>query len=264
MNAELESLVAERTRELAEANESLQVENEEHIKTAERLRIINAELDTFVYRASHDLKGPLASLIGLINIAGMELQENAVASRYLGLMDKASKRLDGILFDLIDATQVKQRKVEYIKVNALAFTKALLEVMRNNIDFSKVELTLDIDPDLELVTDETLITSILQNYIANAIRYRDPAKEIAMVTISIKGIEDKFTISVADNGVGIPDKARSQVFEMFYKGSTNNTGSGLGLYIVKQATEKLGGTVSLDTHVGQGTTMFAHIPQGNA
>jgi signal transduction histidine kinase len=102
----------------------------------------------------------------------MELSENAVASRYLGLMDKASKRLDGILIDLIDATQVKQRKVEYSEVNALAFSKSIVDSLRSQFDFAKVKVTLDIDPDLQLVTDEALISSILQNFIANAIRYR--------------------------------------------------------------------------------------------
>lgn len=260
MNAELESLVAARTRELADAYTSLQVENEEHIKTAELLRVINSELDTFVYRASHDLKGPLASLMGLVNIAGMELSDNPVASRYLGLMDKASKRLDGILIDLIEATQVKQRTVELLEIHALSFSKTVVENLRNQLDFTKVEVSYAIDSSLNLLSDETLLTSILQNFVTNAVKYRDPAKEIATVRLSITQEDGQVTIAVSDNGIGISDEAKHRVFEMFFRGSNQTAGSGLGLYIVKQATEKLGGHVDMESEQGEGTTMFAHLP----
>jgi signal transduction histidine kinase len=78
--------------------------------------------------------------------------------------------------------------------------------------------------------------------------------------LAITEKDRKFTIAVADNGVGIPDKIRNQLFDMFFKGNNPNSGSGLGLYIVKQATEKLGGTVDVESTVGEGTTMYAHIP----
>lgn len=259
MNAELESQVAARTRELAEANQSLQVENDEHIKTAERLKVINSELDNFVYRASHDLKGPTASLIGLVNIAGMELSENPVAARYLGLMDKAAKRLDGILYDLIEATQVKQRTVELIQIPACEFAKGIVESMKNFPDIDKVKIELDIDPDLKIVSDETLLNSILTSFIGNAIRYRDPNKGECRVTVGIGKVADKTVLSVADNGIGIPEQNRSRVFDMFFKGS-GSTGSGLGLYIVKQAADKLHGNIYMESTHLEGTTMFVELP----
>jgi PAS domain S-box-containing protein len=260
MNAELESQVAARTRELAESNESLQHENEEHIKTAAQLTRINSELDTFVYRASHDLKGPLASLIGLINIAGMELSDNAVAVRYLGLMDKASKRLDVILIDLIEATQVKQRVVEKTDINAAQLATTVCDVVRQQVDMTNAEIVIDIDPNLMLNTDEPLFTAILQNYLGNALKYKDKAKEKAIATLSIKAYERHLLVSVTDNGIGMPEDMQHRVFDMFYRGSHATGGSGLGLYIVKQAAEKLGGSVSLQSNLGEGTTMFAKIP----
>lgn len=259
MNAELESLVAARTRELAEANKSLQIENEEHVKTAERLKEINSELDNFVYRASHDLKGPTASLIGLVNIAGMELSENPVAARYLGLMDKAAKRLDGILYDLIEATQVKQRSAELVKIKALDFTKGILEGMKNFPDIDKVKISLDISSELEIVSDEQLLASIIQNFVGNGIRYRDSSKPECTVSVGIEKVADKTVISVADNGLGIPEQNKSRVFDMFFKGS-GSTGSGLGLYIVKQATDKLHGTIHMESTHHEGTTMFVELP----
>jgi PAS domain S-box-containing protein len=262
MNAELESLVAERTRELAETNEELQVENAEHIKTSERLKVINAELDSFVYRASHDLKGPLASLIGLINIAGMELGDNAIATRYLGLMDKASKKLDLILIDLIEATQVKQRTVEMERFVPLRLAESILNVLKNQMDVGKVEIELSIAPELELVSDTVLLTSVLQNYLGNAIKYRDTKKEIQTAKLAVALVNGNIEIQAQDNGIGIGPEMQGRVFDMFFKGSSQTGGSGLGLYIVKQAVEKLGGSVRLESTLGEGTTMFATIPNG--
>lgn len=261
MNAELESLVAARTRELAEANASLQVENAEHIKTAERLKVINSELDTFVYRASHDLKGPLASLMGLINIAGMELSENQVAARYLGLMDKASKRLDGILIDLIEATQVKQRQVERVDLNALTLAEAVADTLKQRTDMTNADVVLEIDPKLQLHSDETLLNSILQNFLGNALKYRDATKEKAIAKLAITENGAYYTIAVTDNGIGISPDMQGKVFDMFFRGSHTMGGSGLGLYIVKQAVEKLGGTVHLTSQLGEGTTMTAVLPK---
>jgi PAS domain S-box-containing protein len=260
MNAELESQVEARTRELADANESLLVENQEHIKTAEQLKRINSELDTFVYRASHDLKGPLASLNGLINIAGMELGENAVATRYLGLMEKAAKRLDGILVDLIEATQVKQRTVELVSIPALVLTNTIIEGLKTQMEFSGIEVSLEIEPDLQVVSDETLLTSILQNLLITSIRYRDSAKPICKLDLAIKQVGNGFQIRMSDNGIGYNEDVKHRVWDMFFKANNQISGSGLGLYIVKQAAEKLHGQVSMETKSMEGTTIFVTFP----
>jgi PAS domain S-box-containing protein len=260
MNAELESQVAARTRELADANESLLIENQEHIKTSEQLKNTNSELDTFVYRASHDLKGPLASLNGLINIAGMELGDNAVATRYLGLMEKAAKRLDGILIDLIEATQVKQRTVELASIPTLVLTNTVVEGLKTQVDFTGIEMGIDIDPELQVQSDETLLTSILQNLLTTSIRYRDPAKPICKLDLSIKQEGDGFKIQMTDNGLGYNEDVKHRVWDMFFKANNQISGSGLGLYIVKQAAEKLHGQVSMETKSMEGTTILVSFP----
>jgi PAS domain S-box-containing protein len=260
MNAELESQVAARTRELADANQSLLIENQEHIKTSEQLKRTNSELDTFVYRASHDLKGPLASLNGLINIAGMELSDNTVATRYLGLMDKAAKRLDGILIDLIEATQVKQRTVELGSIPALVLANTVVEGLKTQMDFTQIEVNLEISPELQIVSDETLLTSILQNLIVTSIRYRDPAKPICKLGLTIAQDAGKWAVTLSDNGLGYNDDVKHRVWDMFFKANNQISGSGLGLYIVKQATEKLGGQVSMETKALEGTTIHLEFP----
>jgi PAS domain S-box-containing protein len=254
MNTELERLVAART-------EQLRKENTEHIKTAERLKVINRELDTFVYRASHDLKGPLASMLGLLNIATGELAGNATAERYLGLMDRAANRLDRILVDLIEATQVKQGVIEYAEITVKAFAQQCIENLNGRPNFDKVTFSLDIDPALKINTDKKLFQSIVQNYIDNTIKYRDPQKAPCTAHISIRQDGDQLLIAVKDNGIGVADDVRGRVFDMFFRGTKEATGSGLGLYIVQQSAEKLGGSVWLESIPGTGSTFFAALPK---
>lgn len=260
INEKLEQLVEQRTQALAQANEKLQEENQEHIKTAERLKATNEELDSFVYRASHDLKGPLASLLGLVSIAKAEMPDNQAALYYLDLMEQRGQRLDSILVDLIEATQVKQTVVEPTTFRPREIVDQIVEGLKTKYDCEKVDFTLEVAPDLEVCSDRNLFRSLLQNYIENSVKYRDSEKERSASTtrISIQG--GNIEIHVSDNGVGIPESVHDKVFEMFYRGSNSASGSGLGLYIVRQAVEKLDGKVFMRSEMNQGSTFSAILP----
>lgn len=260
MNTVLEQLVDQRTEELAKTNAELQQENEEHVKTAERLKVINRELDTFVYRASHDLKGPLASLLGLVDIARQELAENEVATKYLKLMERSSRRLDNILIDLIEATQVKQGSIEFAKVDVRELVDQIIESLSNRRDFSGVKFDIQIPEGMQVISDQKLLISVLQNFIDNSIKYRDFDKPIAESYITVAMDGNMIDIKVRDNGIGIKPELQKKVFDMFFRGTNQSGGSGLGLYIVKQAVEKLGGTVNMSSEYRVGTTMMARIP----
>lgn len=253
INERLEHIVEERTRQL-------QIENLEHIKTAEQLKATNQELDSFVYRASHDLKGPLASLLGLVNIAKAELGENETAMRYLGLMERRGERLDTILVDLIEATQVKQAQIEYKKVKPAEVVNEVLDIVRFKNTNLNVDFQVDVSEDLEVITDRKMIRAILNNYIENSAKYKDAAKEQATSFTKIELVNDEIQISVTDNGVGIPASAHENVFDMFFRASNTVDGSGLGLYIVNQAVDKLGGRVDMESEEGVGTTFKAILP----
>lgn len=263
VNEKLEQLVEVRTKALAEANDQLQVENQEHIKTANQLTVINRELDQFVYRASHDLKGPLASLMGLFNIARGELEDNPVALRYLDLMERSGSRLDNILVDLIEVTQVKQGKTEFEPIIPQELVAEVFELLQDKPGYEKMVFEKDIPEGLVLVSDKKLIRSIFQNFIENSAKYRDPQKENPKSSVFVRLEGDFFMIRVSDNGIGIEDHLKDKVFQMFFRGTHQAGGSGLGLYIVKQAIEKLGGSLEMETEFGKGTTMTARIPNEN-
>lgn len=260
MNERLEQLVEERTQELAETNLKLSVENEEHVITGHKLKKINRELDTFVYRASHDLKGPLASLLGLIGIVQSEVEGNESANLYLDLMKQRGQRLDNILVDLIGATQVKQSPIKFSRLNLLDETKRVVTEVKDKYEGIETQFELDIDPELTAVTDKLIFRAVLSNYIENSHKYRNTEKEKAHSITRITIEDGNIAISVQDDGTGIPENGQDKLFEMFFRGTNKVSGSGLGLYIVRQAVEKLKGKVDATSEFGKGSTFRAYIP----
>ena len=115
-----------------------------------------------------------------------------------------------------------------------------------------------IDHLLELKADKVLVLSVFQNLIHNAINYCN--QDRPHVKIKVEKESNGIVLQVIDNGLGIQEAIRDRVFEMFYRGHPDSTGSGLGLFIVKNALEKMKGTINFESEVGKGTTFTVHIP----
>lgn len=259
MNSELEEKVAERTAQLAEANTELEVEKEELKRTAELLQQTNLELDTFIYRASHDLKGPLATLVGLAEIASMEVTD-PTAKTYLDLLQKSASKLDGVLLDLLEATKVKQATIAPKPLNLKTITEQAIKEASGKCNPGATQFITHFPEQVEIVNDTTILNAILYNLILNALQYRDDAKE-PLVTIDIaQKAHGMLQISVTDNGTGIAEKIKSKMFNMFFRGTEKSTGSGLGLYTVRIAANKIGGRAWMTSQEGIGSTFYVEIP----
>lgn len=227
-----------------------------------KLQEKNNELDAFVYKASHDLRGPLASIIGVTNIAREEVP-NQTAHRYFNLITTSAERLDRILSELLDLTRINKVK---INPEPLSVEQTLDEVFKSLEYFAqsrKVALIKDVRVQGEFLTDKKLFTSILQNLIVNGINYSNPDQEFPMVRVSVWERNNRTQFEVTDNGVGIPVKIKPRVFEMFYRGNTKSKGSGLGLYLVKTSVEKLEGNIDVASEEGVGTTFSFYLPSVN-
>lgn len=218
------------------------------------------ELDTFIYRSSHDLKGPLASLQGLLNVAKSEvLDTNAL--QYLGLIEKSVLNLDSILMDLLNITKITQGSLSIVEINIKEVITKIISSFENLPEYEKIKWNLNFD-EIEIIQlDKSLVNNIFQNLIINAIKYQDKLKEHPIVKISTTVYNDEMIIKVEDNGEGIPESLQHSVFDMFFRGNTKSSGTGLGLYIVKNAVEKSGGRVELlsKEKVGSAFTIFLPI-----
>ena len=227
-------------------------------KTEQDLIYKNAELDTFVYRASHDLRGPISSLLGLYQIVQYEIKEKR-ALEFFDMFNKQILRLNEIILALINLTKIKESEISVAPINFTGIVHDAIESFRHLPDFSRVKFKVKINVKKEFKSDQSLITTIVQNLIENAIKYSRRNSAFANVSIeSKKG--DLLVIRVEDNGLGIGKDIQNRIFDMFFRGHEVSKGSGLGLYILKNAVEKLRGKIILESEAGEGTTFTIELP----
>lgn len=220
----------------------------------------NNELDTFVYRASHDLRGPIATLMGLYNLVQYEVQEEG-ALRLFDMYNSQILRLNTITLTLIELTKIKEREFQPSVVNFKKIVRNVFSKMQGMTESQDMLFEQDIESIEGFVSDERLLLVILQNMVENSIKYKRQEAD-SFVRVEIKTIDDsgRVMIKVSDNGIGIDSNIQHKIYNMFFRGNERSSGSGLGLYILKNAVEKLGGRVALYSVLYKGTTFKIELP----
>lgn len=223
----------------------------------ENLILVNHELDRFVYSASHDLRSPITSLKGLIEITQLEDDIDQI-KEYLGLMYQSLTRQDQFISDIIDYSKNKRKEIiiEPVSLREI-FNEEISQLMHienaNRIIF-KQEIIAD-----QIKSDGLRLKIIISNLLSNAIKYADTSKEEMLISIKTYNHDDFTKIEIADNGIGIKNEFKDHIFEMYF-GTNKNKGSGLGLYIVKEAVENIKGDISVISESSVGTTFTLTIP----
>lgn len=225
----------------------------------EDLLKINAELDRFVYSASHDLRAPISSLLGLIEVARLEKDIDNM-TKLLDMQKKSLLRLDQFIKDIVDHSRNTRLKVEPESINFTNLVNATFEQLMFMDNVSRIERSVEIDQEVPFFTAATRVEIVLKNLISNAVKYADLRKTNPYLQVKVKCTGESAEIRIKDNGEGIPEEAKPKIFDMFYRASANGTGSGLGLYIVKEAVQKIGGTIQVDSEFGNGSEFVVHIP----
>jgi len=221
----------------------------------------NAELDRFVYSTSHDLRAPLTSVMGLINIASNEQDINEL-KRYLVLMKGRVDSLDSFIKDITDYSRNNRKEVgsEWVRLKELALE--VWEDLKFSPEASKIIFDVQIDPAAEVISDKNRLRVILSNLISNAVRYHDARKDNQFIRLHYKCEKNGYYLSIEDNGQGIAEEYHQKIFDMFYRGNESSKGSGLGLYIVKETLEKLSGSIDLQSMPGKGSSFTLSFPNG--
>ncbi|MFZ6012849.1 MAG: sensor histidine kinase [Bacteroidota bacterium] len=218
----------------------------------ERLKKTNQELDKFLYSASHDLRAPIASILGLTYLGKVELGEEK-ARMYMGLIEERIKKLDLVIFDILSLARSKkfELKIETIDLNKLV-DETVADVKFNK---GAAAITLEYERSDSNVfqSDYSQMKIILSNLMANAVKYHNVAQHYPFIRIIFRRTNEKVEITVEDNGQGIPKESIPKIFEMFYRASEGTEGTGLGLYIVKEALSKIKGTIFVQSQYGKGS-----------
>lgn len=238
--------------ELKEAERMLKEKNEELIKA-------NNELDRFIYSASHDLRAPLTSILGIVKVAEMEFKDS-YQKQYLDMIQKSVHKLDYFVNDLIDYYRNSRSHTHRDKINFEKLINESFDNFKYLKGADKLKINVDNKQTDHFYSDEYRIKIIFNNLISNAIKYQNPEAREPFVNISINGDEEQTKIIVQDNGKGIDQKKLGKIFDMFYRAAQDSDSSGLGLYIVKEAVSKLDGKIYVDSATGRGTKFTLSIP----
>ena len=257
----LEDLVQQKNKvelinnELKSAHEELitinnQLDERVHERTIKLMKA-NQELDRFVYSASHDLSAPLKSILGLIQLTRLENKNDALTN-HLEHMQKSVLKLEGVINSL---TQFSRNMGHALTLQEIIFDEMIEEVLdelKYPFHADKVKIIKKYNAEDVISSDYLRLKIILSNLISNALKYRHGHGQ-SFVEITFKKEDSRHLIQIKDNGIGISKENQAKVFDMFFRATLQSTGSGLGLYIVKETVEKLGGSISVDSEPGNYT-----------
>lgn len=257
-NENLEEIVFERTRALNEEISTRKETEAKLLQTNVELSKRNTELDNFVYSVSHDLRAPIASVLGLINLARKD-KNKGMKDVYLDMIHKSAIRQDDFIKEILD--QSRNSRLE-VKCDEIAFEQIIEETFAHLSHATNpeqpVHREINVNQTGTFHSDRWRIKVILNNLISNAIRYRNGKDPVIAVDVHVGSA--LAVMSIRDNGKGISSEHLPNVYKMFYRGTDDGAGSGLGLYIVKEAVDKLRGSVSIESEEGKGTLVTLEIP----
>ena len=220
----------------------------------------NNELDSFVYRVSHDLRAPLTSSLGLIELC-TSLESVEDIKKYLQLQKKSLHKLDQFIRDILHYSQNSRLDVIPEKVNLKEFIRDVFDQYQMFENFQTIDKIVEIEGDEMAHVDMVRFRIILSNLISNAIKFSNKRSSSPYVKVVVENGQNQLCLKVSDNGLGIGVKHIEKIFTMFYRATDQNYGSGLGLYIVKEAVEKLGGKIAVSSDLNKGASFSISLPK---
>ena len=227
----------------------------------EQLLIRNNELNNFVYKVSHDLRAPLLSVKGLINLLRLEGNQETQA-KYVGMIEERVEKLDGFIRDILSHSKNLNTNIEIGEVNLKEIAENCFSQMHYHQNAKKVSKSVVVKG-VKLYSDQQRLKEVLRNLISNAIIYTSTERINSFVRVNVKCGLNLCTIIVEDNGIGIKKAYLDKIFRMFYRANDRVEGSGIGLYIVQQSVNKLGGEVHVESKLNSGTKFTLTIPNNS-
>jgi two-component system sensor histidine kinase/response regulator len=223
----------------------------------QELERTNDELNRFVYSTSHDLRSPLASVMGVLNLAKME-KSVTDPNGYLDMIESCVKKMDFFILKVIE--YYKSIRVDEIfqLVNFETLVQESIDLCR--MQNPAIHFKLEISQPVDFRVDVFRLSVILNNLISNAVKYQKPNELNPIVRLKVTVDEAQAVILIEDNGVGIIEDHLNNIFQMFFRSNFTVTGLGIGLYIVKEALSRIGGDINVHSTHGIGTSFTVTIP----
>jgi signal transduction histidine kinase len=249
------------SEELREANETISEINRglESVinKRTQQLKEAYKELDTFFYRSSHDFRRPLTTFLGLAEVAKVTVKDTNALELFEKVKETATN-LDKMLFKLQSISDLGSQQLVYKEIFFKEIFNGIYDSFRDEIMRGSMKISCDVELLDPFYSYPAMIRIIIENLLENTIHFR--RKEGSRVTLKIYQQDRHVVIEVADNGQGIDSQYFGQIFDMYFRGNERSKGNGLGLYIVKKAVEKLNGSVTVTSEMGEGSVFNVFLP----
>ena len=219
-----------------------------------RLKKVNKQLDTFLYRSAHDLRTPIVDILGILELIKLDDTDNR--DEYHELIRSQVVKADEVIKDIITLREGQKHVVHKSKVDVQSiFNQIRSELVIRYPYAQKLRFEYIQDHNESVNTDGHRLKAILSYLLSNAVQYHDYKKSDPYVSVANQKVKSGFKLTIADNGSGIEENQQGRIFKMFHRANKTSGGSGLGLYIVKEAVEQLGGNVALKSKVEEGTSV---------
>jgi signal transduction histidine kinase len=253
--------VRRQAKELKAANEEVKTINENLeaivVRRTELLEESNRELDTFLYKASHDLRSPLRSILGLLNI-----KDHIPSSELIHRVSNTVEDMDLMLKKLISVSEIQRESETLQQVNISSVVRNVKQRYERSIQQTNVQFHVDCPNDITFRSNAVLIECIVSCLLENAIFFSSlKHTEHARVELTVRRETQKLVLTVYDNGVGIEDSIRPQLFNMFFAGHEKSKGHGLGLYLVNKCVTILLGTITIDSEPNKYARFSVILPE---
>lgn len=217
----------------------------------------NHQLDHVIYKTTHDLRAPLRSALGLIQLAEMEPEQYM---KYLGLIKSSLLRLDTMIDEMNTFYQNDKLAIKSDRIDIRMLIDREIENLHNMPEAQDIRFDVFVDGDVPFYSDPIRVKTIVSNLLSNAIKYSDQKKMRKYIQLSAHVFADWLFLTIEDNGIGISNEHQEKVFDLFYRVSADKRGTGLGLYIVKDTIDRLKGKIYLRSKQGEGTSFTITLP----
>ncbi len=217
------------------------------------------ELEKFAYSVTHDLRGPLLSILGAVDVA-QYIDDIEEIKEMLRLMEKSVKKLDVFILNIHDYYSLKQGELQIKEIDFDEVAKDQVEDYKITTNIKNINFVTNVEQNETFRTDLMSLKIILSNLLSNAFKYQQKNNPNKLVELNIQVKRGVATLQVKDNGIGILEKHIEDIFNMFFRATAEEVGSGIGLYNVKDAVVKIGGEIKVSSVFNEGTTFLITIP----
>lgn len=231
-------------------------------KKTEELQKAYDELNRFIYSASHDMRAPLTSILGVVSLAQHETSDEKM-HEYLRMVEISVKRMEVLNNNVIDYYINNKKEARLEVLDFVAMIQETVGSLRYYLGADKINFDINISQTSRFMNDGFRVRSVVNNLISNAIKFQRPENPNKEIKIEARVDEKEVFLKVVDNGIGIKPESLSHIFDMFYRATFINAGSGIGLYVTKESIDKLGGKIDVQSEEGKGTAFIISLPNLN-